>query len=52
MNPSKNDVVERYLNRIRQEIYNLAPIEDFIEMLRNDLYEYQMEYLSFLDILV
>ncbi|MDD6881243.1 MAG: hypothetical protein PUE18_06670 [Firmicutes bacterium] len=41
MNPSKNDAVERYLNRIRQEIYNLAPIDDFIEMLRNDLYEYE-----------
>ena len=41
MNPSKNDAVERYLNRIRQEVYNLAPIDDFIEMLRNDLYEFE-----------
>ena len=37
----KNEAVERYLNRITQEIYNLAPVDQFINTLRQDLYEYE-----------
>lgn len=41
MDNRRNETVERFLNRIRNEIYNLAPVEDYLETLRNDLYEYQ-----------
>ena len=41
MDTKKNEAIERYLNRIREEIYNLTPVNDFIDALRQDLYEYQ-----------
>lgn len=41
MDTKKNEAIERYLNRIREEIYNLTPVDDFIDALRQDLYEYQ-----------
>lgn len=41
MDKKRNEMVEHYLNRIREEIYNLTPVDDFIEVLRTDLYEYQ-----------
>lgn len=41
METKKNEVIERYIKRIREEIYNLSPAEDFIESLKQDLYEFQ-----------
>ena len=37
----RNETVERFISRIRAEIYNLTPVDDYLEALRNDLYEYQ-----------
>lgn len=41
MDKRRNETVERFISRIRAEIYNLAPVDDYLEVLRNDLYEYQ-----------
>ncbi|MGN0732895.1 MAG: hypothetical protein ACI4LC_01830 [Emergencia sp.] len=40
MNTKRNEAIECYLHRIREEFYNLTPVDDFIETLRYDLYEY------------
>ena len=37
----RRETVEHFLSRIREEIYNLTPVDDYLETLRNDLYEYQ-----------
>lgn len=37
----RNEAIERYLDRIRKEIYNLTPVDQFIDTLRQDLYEYE-----------
>lgn len=41
MDKRRNETVERFISRIREEIYNLTPVDDYLETLRNDLYEYQ-----------
>ena len=37
----RNEAIERYLDRIRKEIYNLTPVDQFIDTLRQDFYEYE-----------
>ena len=41
MDTKRNEAIERYLNRIREEVCNLMSVDDFIDALRHDLYEYQ-----------
>lgn len=36
----KEAVIEKYLKCVEKEICNMAPSADFIESLRNDLYDY------------
>lgn len=37
----RNEAIERYLSRITHEMYHLAPVDQFINSLRQDLYEYE-----------
>ncbi|MGN0659016.1 MAG: HAAS signaling domain-containing protein [Emergencia sp.] len=36
----KNKAIEQYLDKIKAQIYRLSPAEEFINALRQDLYEY------------
>ena len=40
MKREKNTAIESFLKRVRGELYHLAPADDYIEMLRQDMYEY------------
>lgn len=40
MKREKNTVIESFLKRVRGELYHLAPADDYIEMLRQDMYEF------------
>lgn len=37
----RNAVIEQYLDRIKAQIYKLSPVDEFINALRQDLYDYE-----------
>lgn len=37
----KNVIIEQYLSKIKAQIYKLSPVDEFIDALRQDLYEYE-----------
>ena len=37
----KNAVIEQYLSKIKAQIYKIGPVDEFINALRQDLYEYE-----------
>lgn len=37
----RNEAIEHYLDRIREQIFDFSPADDFIRSLRQDLYEYE-----------
>lgn len=47
MNEKQNHIIEHYLNRIKEEVYNLASVDNFISALRDDLYEYEASHPDF-----
>ena len=40
MDCKKNAEIESFIKRIRNGIYHLTPSDDYIELLRQDMYEY------------
>ena len=41
MSEKQNQIIEHYLHRIKEEVYNLDSVDNFISTLRHDLYEYE-----------
>ena len=39
-----NDVIERYLDDIKKNLYNLVPSDDFLEEIRQNLLEYIRQF--------
>lgn len=37
----KNAVIEQYLSKIKTHIYRISSVDEFIDALRQDLYEYE-----------
>ena len=47
MSEKQNQIIEHYLHRIKEEVYNLASVDNFISTLRHDLYEYEESHPDF-----
>lgn len=41
---SQLQIIDDYINAVRQEVYNLLPQEEFLSALRADLTEYQAQF--------